>query len=124
MGSMDTIRNDALAAYGERVIQDMKGGGATTGRFETVRLRRHLHALALISRQPDAPAWYADNLYLARREAHRAAAAFSHAGRLRRCMGMAAVTALAARYLEAGEVSDERLTLFLTGARRGGLRCG
>ncbi len=121
MGSMDTIRNDALAAYGERVIQDMNGGSFTTGRFEIMRMRRHLHALALISRQSDASAWYADNLYLARREAHRAAAALSHAGRLRRCMGMAAVTALAARYLEAGEVSDERLTLFLTGARRGGL---
>ena len=65
------------------------------------------------------PAWFADNEYLARREADIAVAALRAGGRkLRRGPDGAALVSLCRKLAEAGPVTEERIEAFLTGARR------
>ena len=121
MQFMDTIRTDALLACGEGAAKDTKIKGSMHGRAEALRIRWALGQIGEIARTPEAPAWYPDNLYLARREALLAMEAFRGAKRLSRCSRGAVVTALCRRFVDAGEITEERLGLYLTGARREGL---
>ena len=118
---MDTIRNEALAACGEGAAKDMKITGTMSGRPEARRIRRALRDIADIAARPDAPVWYPDNLYLARREGALAAEAFQKARRLAATAKGAAVSRLLDRFAQAGPISEQRLTLFLGGVRREGL---
>ncbi len=121
MHFMDMIRTDALAAYGERAAQDLKIKGSISGRSEAARVRRWLRQILDIAKEPEVPAWYPDNAYLARREAGLAEEAFRKAGRLQRGEGGAAVLMLCRRFVNAGDITEQRLMLFLSGARRQGL---
>ncbi len=121
MAFMDTIRTDALVAWGEQAAQDIPQRGKTAGVWETLRLRAALRELLRLAKEEGVSDWYADNAYLARREAAVAAEAFRRARPLTRGRQGAAVTELAERFVGAGAFSAERLELFLVGARRGGL---
>lgn len=121
MQIMDMIRTKALAAWGEKAARDIKAEGTTPGWKEALRVRWAMEQLRETAAQPDASEWYADNLYLARREALRAAEAFRRAGRLQKAGGGAVVSALCEEFTAAGELTEQRLGLFLQGARRGGL---
>lgn len=115
---MDTIRIDALAAYGERAAQELSAHHFTTGRRECARIQRALRAVVALGADDAAGSWYADNLWLARKATAQACEAFRPAGRLHRAGSESFVTALAARFIAAGDVTDERLCAYLTGARR------
>ena len=71
-------------------------------------------------RDPQQPAWFGDNEYLARRETGLALAALRSAGGLRRGPDGAAVVTLCRCLADAGAVTEERIEAFLTGARRQG----
>ena len=120
MAGMDKIRTDALAAYGERAAQELPARGTTSGRRERARIRRALRAVAALGREEGTSTWYADNVWLAREAAVQAGESFRRAGRLRSAGPVSAVTALAGRFLDAGETTEARLGAYLTGARRTG----
>ncbi len=118
MSDMDSIRTDALAAYGEQAAQALPAHGKTSGKREARRIRRALRAVLALGHDTEGGAWYADNAWLAREAASQAIAAFRHAGRLRASGHISAVTALAMRLWDAGDLTEARLGAFLTGARR------
>ncbi len=121
MAFMDNIRTDALAAWGEQAARDLPHRGYMAGSWEALRIRSDLREIQALAKDKTVTEWYADNAYLARREALAAAEAFRRARRLRRGREGTAVAELCRRFVAAGELSPERLRLFLTGARKSGL---
>lgn len=78
-----------------------------------------MEAVSAKGRDERQSAWFADNEYLARREADIAIAALRAGGRkLRRGPDGAALVTLCRKLAEAGPVTEKRIEAFLTGARR------
>ncbi len=116
---METIRTERLAGWGEQAARSIPITGAVSGRRTARRLRAAMERVADFSRDDTAPAWYADNEYLSRREGTLAMAAFRAAGeKLRRGPEGAALLTLCRHLVEAGPITEERVEEFLTGARR------
>ena len=115
---METIKYERLARWGEQAARSIPVTGAVSGRKTAARLAHAMERVAALSRDDTAPAWYADNEYLARREGHLALQAFRSAGTLRRGPDGAALVTLCRQLVEAGPITEERVEEFLTGARR------
>ena len=115
---MEKISTKALAGWGEESARGIAVGGTVSGRRTAARLDRALAEIGGKARDPKQTAWFADNEYLARREAELARAAFRAGGRIRRCRDGAALVSLCRRLVRAGPVTEERVEAFLTGARR------
>ena len=120
MTGMETVKTERLAGWGEEAARSIPITGAVSGRRTARRLRRAMERVARLSRDPDAPAWYADNEYLSRREGSLAMAAFRslRGDSLRRAPEGAALVCLCGQLVEAGPITEERVEEFLTGARR------
>ncbi len=115
---METIRSERLARWGEEAARSIPITGAVSGKKTARTLSAAMRRVTDISRSESAPAWYADNEYLVRREGSLALAAFRGAGRLRRTADGAALVTLCRHLVDAGPVTEERVEEFLTGARR------
>ncbi len=115
---METIKRERLARWGEQSARSIPITGTVSGRKTAARLSRAMERVSRLSREENAPAWYADNEYLSRREGHLALEAFRSAGKLRRGPDGAAVVTLCCQLVEAGPITEERVEEFLTGARR------
>ncbi len=107
-----------LAGWGGEAAMSIPMKGTISGRRTARRLEKAMGAVAAKSRDEKEPAWFADNEYLARRETELAAAALRAGGRLRRCRRGAALVELCRGLTGAGPVTEERVTAYLTGARR------
>ncbi|MCD8117837.1 MAG: hypothetical protein LUE21_12170 [Oscillospiraceae bacterium] len=112
------IRNESLAGWGEQAARSIPITGAISARRTERRLREAMGRVSDRSRDEKAPAWYADNEYLARREGSLALQAFHNAGRLRWGPDGAALVMLCRQLVQAGPITEERMEEFLTGARR------
>ncbi|MCD7769134.1 MAG: hypothetical protein LUH36_03315, partial [Oscillospiraceae bacterium] len=115
---MEMIRNESLAGWGEQAARSIPITGAISARRTERRLREAMGRVSDRSRDEKAPAWYADNEYLARREGSLALQAFHNAGRLRRGPDGSALVMLCRQLVQAGPITEERVEEFLTGARR------
>ena len=115
---MEKISTERLAGWGDEAARSIPIRGAVSGRSAARRLRRAMEAVTDKSRDSREPAWFADNEYLARREADIAIEAFRAARRLRRGPESAAIVMLCRALVDAGPVTEERIEAFLTGARR------
>ena len=117
---MEKISTERLAGWGERAARSIPIKGNTSGRRAARRLARAMEAVAARGRDEKAPAWFADNEYLARRETDLALGALRAAGRIRKGPEGPAVVTLCRALTEAGPITEERVKAFLTGARRSG----
>ena len=116
---MEKIRTERLAGWGEQAARSIPITGAISGKRIAGRLREATRRVTALSRDENAPAWYADNEYLARREGAVALEAFRSArDRLRRGPDGAVIVSLCRYLAEAGPITEERVEEFLTGARR------
>ncbi len=111
------IRNERLARWGEQAARSIPITGTVSGRSAARRLAEAMDRVGGKSRDESAPAWYADNEYLARREGDIALAALRTAGRLRRGPDGSALITLCGQLVQAGPITEERVEEFLTGAR-------
>lgn len=118
MGFMESIRDERLAQYGAEAANSIRVTGKISGRRAAAWLRRAQRALTEISQDPDAPEWYADNEYLARRETNAARNALQNTASLLRGKDGPALLMLCRALVRAGPVTEERIADFLTGARR------
>lgn len=115
---METIKQERLARWGEQTARSIPITGTVSGRKTARRLAGAMERVSLLSRDESAPAWYADNEYLSRREGHLALEAFRSAGTLRRGPDGAALVTLCRQLVDVGPITEERVEEFLTGARR------
>ncbi|MCD7749355.1 MAG: hypothetical protein LUH42_04840 [Oscillospiraceae bacterium] len=114
---MEMIRNERLARWGEQAARSIPITGTISARSAERRLREAMGRVTKRSRDEKAPAWYADNEYLARREGGVAPPPSHTAGRLRRGPDGAALVMLCRQLVQAGPITEERVEEFLTGAR-------
>ena len=117
---MEKISTKRLAAWGEQAARTIPVKGRISGRRAARRLAAAMATVSEKGRDPQQPAWFGDNEYLARRETGLALAALRSAGGLRRGPDGAAVVTLCRCLADAGAVTEERIEAFLTGARRYG----
>jgi cyclic beta-1,2-glucan synthetase len=115
---METMNFESLAGWGEQQARSIPITGTVSGKKTAKALSRAMQQVADLAQGDQAPAWYADNGYLVRREGQLALRSFRAAGRLRKSGDQAAVVALCRGMVEAGPITEERVEAFLTGARR------
>ncbi len=116
---MEKISIERLAGWGESAARSIPVKGAVSGRGAARRLRRAMDTVTAKSQNEKEPAWFADNEYLARREADIALDALRGAGRLTKGPEGAVIVMLGRALAGAGPITEERIEAFLTGARRG-----
>ena len=116
---MEKISIERLAGWGESAARSIPVKRTVSGRGAARRLRRAMDTVTAKSQNEKEPAWFADNEYLARREADIALDALRGAGRLTKGPEGAAVVMLGKVLADAGPITEERIEAFLTGARRG-----
>ncbi len=115
---MEKISTERLAGWGEQAARSIPIKGTVSGKAAARRLGRAMQTLSAKGRDQRESDWFADNEYLARREANIAAAALRAGGKLRRGPDGAALVTLCKKLTAAGPVTEERIGAFLTGARR------
>ena len=115
---MEKISTERLAGWGEESARSIPVNRTVSGRRAAARLGRTMAEISAKAKDPGQSEWFADNEYLARREAELAMAALRAGGRIRRCRDGAALVKLCRRLVKAGPVTEQRVAAFLTGARR------
>ena len=105
---MEKISTKMLVACGEQAARSIPVKGTVSGRSAARRLSRAMDTVTAKSQDEKEPAWFADNEYLARREADVALDALRSAGRLMKGPEGAAIIMLGRALAGAGPITEER----------------